>query len=151
MAIKVQFNPSTLKASYIAANNKVQTRTTCKGADETYTLIFSGVTACAAGDCPDSWPSDINTTFVLSYISDDGDAFIWRVTTGGWIVVLSCFYNEKPYGYWVYAHNSAMSIIVFQTTAISGSPINNRFVLGDCGGIDSGLCIDGYGGQVIFS
>lgn len=94
MAVKVQFNPNTLKAAYLVASKKV----IVSGCPDTIIVSFNGVTECDTAVCDefgqwDSWPSDLNNIVdqVLTLYRYGADRCEYRaLNVNGWNIYLSC-------------------------------------------------------------
>lgn len=81
--IKAQCNPSTLKMSRNPATGKAQT-SLCPQQIE---ITFSGVNNCDGyGGCGDEWPSDLNTTFTLTYNGPGNVMCEYIGSGGGWTI-----------------------------------------------------------------
>lgn len=53
-----------------------------------YTITFSGIQICEGAEW--AWPSDLNTTFIVPYSHDVGDAHFFVLYENGWKIILSC-------------------------------------------------------------
>ncbi len=75
MAVKAQFNASTLKASYTVATNKAQVVIIPDALD----VVFSNITDCNKDGGACSWSENLNQIFRCSHVSDS----LFHHTGGG--------------------------------------------------------------------
>jgi len=140
----LQRDPVTGKLMRDPVTNKLM-RMTCHQCGR-YTITFSGVSECDLSDpCNlnedlDGWPSDLNTTFILTYDGDTGGwQHEWSASAGGWCICLTCDVSSKTLR--LYAGYTCGTIgctndiaIAFGANyfSIAGGVVNNKITSGDC-------------------
>lgn len=123
-----------------------------------YTLEFSGVTDC---DCVCSWPSDINTSFILT---QEASPCQWSCSENGWDVEL---YLLGYVGMIVLVHRTdscpdgkkrtPFVACIGDDCAVTEGDINNDLIIDDCCDDNVTYCgiaavhPFGYGGKVTLS
>lgn len=161
--IRRHFNPSTLRTAY----NPVTKRTMvvsdiCRRGH--YVLTFADVIECPSG----GWPTDLNGEYCLNFFAYEKTLCFFCTGVGGWEIQIA----ENPlhtyleisatYLYAPPPWPDALPVCAFKALGNIISPVNNRYVISDCGNPDtnrffnacyqeySGL-ITGYGGTCSFS
>ena len=152
MPIKVQFNSSTLKASYNAGTNKVQV-TQCYHAGK-LSVVTSGITDANCEDVP--WPENANRTFDQFVFTGETSGYCYYIDTASsaWKAQLSILKSSIHIGWyyfllgkeWDEGDPNPESIGAFTNSeADQDSPISNNIEEEDCCGGGT-LMLVGYGG-----
>lgn len=128
-----QFNASTLKAIYDAAEDKVQIYLPAVCQDSgTYTLNFSDVIECSGAN----WPCDLNSlidvqcTYAGRNTCGGDDIQFWEGSDSDWTFLVKCFVDLDVLIICAWCDDG----IAFAASgvALDGSPASNLYTLAIC-------------------
>ena len=159
--IKIQFNPSTLKALYNPVTEKVQCVSICGSPTRIYTVVFEDVVECVCAGL-DGWPEDLNKSWELEYKGIHAASYhYWEYHVGDatkWYIQLFCkIATVKTFVLASFLDTGVMPDweLAFCSTLSFDATKNNIWILGDC--CNYGVCrildgkVIGHSGMVTVS
>ena len=149
MAVKAQFNPSTLKASYNSATGKQIIIGDCP---DCIRLTITGINECSGFTWPNPIPNPVDFPHAGDGIyaeSTEIDNFYFGVQCNMFSgiftidIIYSCEYDDC----WVFASKNSW-LVSCDNRQMIGVPINNCFTISECWGNPGSGRVAGYGGSI---